>query len=333
MLEDVTVIKGKGRSRLEVKVEDILLLIYLENHRLLTTGQLYRYFTEVLEEKMHTNSFKNRMRRFEEFKLVRSANFAEKFDGERFKYFSIGSVGVDLLIKNRILLEDYNKNQIYQLLEKKNKLHFLFTQEVVLNVMCFIKEKMALPQYNQYSETIKYTSLSPAKAPYEMWIQKTSKPISMFNKGARHANAAQFRNNNQHYEKKNGDWVSIIRPDWILKREFIDQEQKIRHLNIELDTGTEPLDQLEEKIWRYCILAEQDSDIQHGVLIVLPDESFSKRTKYGDRSQRIKNIKEKILNDPLIVERRKQVKLAAGVVSLKDAGLAATKFLAPELFK
>ena len=332
-LDDVSVIKGKGRSRLEVKTSEILLLEYLERHRLLTMAQLYKYFTQFLGEEIKEYSFKNRLRRLEEFKLVRSSSFAEGFDGERFKCCSIGTCGINLLIENGLLFEDYNKNQIYQLLEKRNKLHFLYTQEVVLNIMCTTKQRLSLPQYKHCSQTKLYSSLSPSHVPYEMWIEKASKPVAMFNKGAAHARAAQFINNNQQYKKTTGDWVTIIRPDWILKREIDNLGQKTRYLNIELDTGTEPLEQLEDKVWRYCILAEQDSDRKHGVLFVLPDESFSKRTKYGDRSQRISNIRNKIFNDPLMADRLRQVKLSVGVVSLKNAGAVATNFLLPELFK
>lgn len=332
-MDNVNVIKGKGRSRLEVKISEILLLEYLERHRLLTMAQLYKYFTQFLGEEIKEYSFKNRLRRLEEFKLVRSSSFADGFDGERFKYFSIGSGGINLLIENGLLFEDYNKNQIYQLLEKKNKLHFLYTQEVVLDIMCTTKQRLSLPQYKHYNQTKLFSSLAPSHVPYEMWIQKASKPVAMFNKGAAHARTAQFINNNQQYKKSNGDWVTIIRPDWILQREYDSQEQKIRYLNIELDTGTEPLEQLVDKVWRYCILAEQDPESKHGVLFVLPDESFSKRTKYGDRSQRITNIRDKIFKDSLMVDRLKQVKLSVGVVSLKKAGAVATKFLVPELFK
>lgn len=332
-MDDVNVIKGKGRSRLEVKTSEILLLEYLEHHRLLTMAQLYKYFTQFLGEEIKEYSFKNRLRRLEEFKLVRSASFAEGFEGERFKYFSIGSGGINLLIDNGLLFEDYNKNQIYQLLEKKNKLHFLYTQEVVLDIMCTTKQRLSLPQYKHYSGTQFYSSLAPYQVSYDMWIPKINKPVSMFNKGAGYAKMTQFINYNQQYKKSTGDWVTIIRPDWILKREFDNQEQKTIYLNIELDTGTEPLDQLVDKVWRYCILAEQDTNSKHAVLFVLPDESFSKRTKYGDRSQRITNIREKVFNDPLMADRLKQVKLSVGVVSLKKAGAVATNFLVPELFK
>ncbi len=332
-MEDVNVIKGKGRSRLEVKNSEILLLEYLERHRLLTMAQLYKYYTQFLGEEVKEYSFKNRLRRLEEFKLVRSANFAEDFDGERFKYFSIGTGGVEILIKNNFLPEDYNKNKIYQFLEKKNKLHFLYTQETVLNVMCIYKQRLLTPRYSKFSEIIKFDSLSPALVSYDQWIPRINKPVSMFNKGARYANTAQFMNNNQHYEKKSGDWIPIVRPDWIIRRELNNQQKTIRHLNIELDTGTEPLEQIEDKIWKYILLAEEYPEQDHGVLLVLPDESFSKRTKYGDRSQRIKNIREKILKDPLIIDRSEEVKLKTGVVSLKDAGIVATKFLAPQLFK
>ena len=331
-MDDVKVIKGKGRSRLEVKTSEILLLEYLERHRLLTMAQLYKYFTQFLGEEIKEYSFKNRLRRLEQFKLVRSSNFAEGFDGERFKCFSIGSGGINLLIENGLLFEDYNMNQIYQRVEKKNKLHFLYTQEVVLNFICTTKQRLLLPQYKHYSQIISYSSLAPSHVSYDMWIPK-AKPTTMFNKGAAHARAAKFVNNNQQYKKSLGKWLTIIRPDWIIKREFDSQGIQTKYLNIELDTGTEPLDQLEDKVWRYCILAEQDPDNKHGILFVLPDESFSKRTKYGDRSQRRKNIRDKIFNDPIMVVRLKQVRLSVGVVSMKNAWAVASNFLVPEILK
>lgn len=114
--------------------------------------------------------------------------------------------------------------------------------------------------------------------------------------------------------------------------ESIENDDRVRLLNIELDTGTEPWSIIEDKIWRYCLLAEKQKYEKHFVLFVLPDESFSKRTKYGNRGQRINNFIKKLENDELLMKRCYEVQLSLDIVTLKEAGRAALKFLDPDLY-
>ncbi|MFD1032924.1 replication-relaxation family protein [Metaplanococcus flavidus] len=331
-MKDKIIVKGKGRSRIEITAREVWMLLYLENHHLMSTEQLFKYYTKFLMSSTHPYAFKNRLRKFEEYKIVRSANFADGFHGDRFKYYTIGAAGVDLLMQKKKLAEDYNKNQIYHRLNKKNVLHFLFTQQVVLNVFTELRKRLSMPANKDKGLSLKTMSLSPAKFPYEIWIPKVSGSISRNNSGASHARAAASMKNSN-YERTSGHYATLIKPDWILERSFPESTVKTKVLNIELDTGTEQWPQIEEKIWKYCTVAENNKDSVHALGFVLPDETFSMRTKYGDRSKRIENMMINLRKDTKLLERIKEVNLLLGIYSLKDIGKVAGKYLQPELFK
>lgn len=84
----------------------------------------------------------------------------------------------------------------------------------------------------------------------------------------------------------------VVVPDWVLTSEY-------GFLNIELDTGTENLTRLKEKIAKYVKYASQRSNEIHHVLIVVIDGN-DEALKYSneiakDRSGRISNLKEAII--------------------------------------
>ncbi|WP_374717735.1 replication-relaxation family protein [Neobacillus sp.] len=95
-----------------------------------------------------------------------------------------------------------------------------------------------------------------------------------------------------YYEKGFEGTSPIVVPDWILLN-------KNGILNFEVDTGTENLNKLEEKVKKYVRYATQRSNEIHHVLITVIDEN-DPRLKYindipKDRSVRIANLKEVVL--------------------------------------
>src|SRR5690606_1655390 len=108
---------------------------FLERHRLLTLQQFYKVAVHLYDVRMKEYSFKNRIRKFEEYYLIRSKTYSEGFEGERFKYLCIGSKGIDLLIEQEFLDHSYNKTGIYKFNQKKNLIHFLATQQAVINII------------------------------------------------------------------------------------------------------------------------------------------------------------------------------------------------------
>lgn len=94
------------------------------------------------------------------------------------------------------------------------------------------------------------------------------------------------------YLEKDSDPFPLVVPDWILSNEF-------GFLNIELDTGSESLSMIEEKIGKYAKYASQRPDeIYHVLLVVLDDTDKALRYKkeYGmDRSRRIASVKDSII--------------------------------------
>lgn len=94
------------------------------------------------------------------------------------------------------------------------------------------------------------------------------------------------------YEDNEGD-STIVVPDWVLSNEY-------GNLNIELDTGSESLTKINDKITRYIKHATLRSDEINHVLLVILDEN-DPSLKYSaymnkDRSGRIANLKDAIIN-------------------------------------
>lgn len=78
-------------------------------------------------------------------------------------------------------------------------------------------------------------------------------------------------------------------PDWIMKKGDT-------FLNIELDTGTEKLEMIQEKVQGYIRLANSRQTENHIVLFVVLDDSFPSRHSYSDRYRRIGNMKQSLVN-------------------------------------
>ncbi|WP_186763940.1 replication-relaxation family protein [Planomicrobium sp. CPCC 101079] len=329
-MENKILKKGKGRSRIEVKPSEVEMLIILERQHLLSTSQLFRYYTELCFGKSHSYAFKNRMRKFEDFKLIKSAKFAEGFDGDRFKYYTLGSAGIELLQEKGHLSDDYNKNRMYSHLNKKNVQHFLMTQEVVLRIMAAGMARLSTSMHKTKGLSLKMISLSPAEHPYERWVPKASGTFNRNNKGAAHARAASYTRSSSS-KSEMGFTSTMIKPDWIMKRTFEDTNNT-RVINIELDTGTEQWPQIIDKIWRYCYVAEENKDAFHVVAFVMPDETYSLRNKYGDRSQRLQNMNISLNSDTKLQERLKEVGLIVVFESLKNIGYLLASALEPEIF-
>ncbi|TMN21835.1 replication-relaxation family protein [Lentibacillus cibarius] len=280
-MERITTLKGTGRSRLEVKESEIQYLAYLEKHRVLTLQQLHTVATELFGVILDSYSFKNRMRKFEQFKLIRSKQYADGFNGERFKYVSIGIRAVDLLIENKLLDADFNQQNIYKYIRKENLLHYLVTQQAIINILLANQRESYM--YNQ-----DIFSFSNSDYPYHDLIRKKSMVFGR-NSGAQHAAISSFKNGTSQKSKSNYRTYTIIKPDWVIKLD-LEEDDLPSIINIEADMGTEPLATLEEKFWKYCILAKNRSHERHLLLFVFPDKSFSNRSSFVLQKKRVKNF-------------------------------------------
>lgn len=82
------------------------------------------------------------------------------------------------------------------------------------------------------------------------------------------------------------DNVSNLKPDSILKLDD-------HFIHVELDTGTERLSKLQDKLTRYIQLANNNPDQQHSIVFSVIDDSYIVLQEQSDnRERRIKNIKE-----------------------------------------
>ncbi|MGE6755935.1 replication-relaxation family protein [Rossellomorea sp. NPDC071047] len=83
--------------------------------------------------------------------------------------------------------------------------------------------------------------------------------------------------------------TALVIPDWILKDENT-------FVYLELDTGTEGLPVIKDKVERYRDWANMNPLQQHFVVFVSLDDSFQSKKKYGDKVRRIGNMKRSSMN-------------------------------------
>lgn len=271
-MQDKIILKKNARQRLELTNTDLKLLAFLEQQRLLTLQQFYQAAKHLFELGIKEYSFKNRIRKFEDYHLIRSEHYSKGFEEERFKFLAIGSKAVDVLIESGLLDESYNKPKIYKFNQKKNLLHFIATQQAALNILTtFNKKAIKDPNTNTFhAEIAKYMTT-----------------------GSKAGN------------KLNGATMTIVKPDWIIKLKGT-PEVRDAIINIEMDMGTEPIETLAQKLFKYAILAEKNPEVLHIMDIVIVDNSLSNRSSFSDGIGRTKNILQRFKSDSAVIKRLKE---------------------------
>ncbi|WP_397539831.1 replication-relaxation family protein [Rummeliibacillus pycnus] len=319
-MQDKIILKKNARLRLELTKSDLQLLAFLEQQRMLTIQQSYTYAKKFCYMNMTDYSFKNRIRKFEDYKLIRGYHYSEGFDGERFKYICIGSKGIDLLIEQNLLDSTYNKSKIYKFDKKKNIIHFLMTQQVVINLLTQLDGKIILYTDSNKGKYLLFydehvSSYSPAVLQYTEWIRK-EKNLHRQNNGSYHAKIAKYMTPNNRTTEINGTTMTIVKPDWIVKIKG-ENETRDAFINIELDMGTEPIETIIEKVFKYAIQAEKNPYELHIMNIVIADNSFSNRSRLSDGIRRGENIAKQLVSDPQVVNRIKESGLKIKISPLK----------------
>ncbi|MUK88194.1 hypothetical protein GMD78_07280 [Ornithinibacillus sp. L9] len=316
-MPDRIILKKNAKQRLELSKTDLQLLAFLEQQRMLTLQQLYQVATEIFEIRTKEYSFKNRLRKFEDYFLIRGYKYSEGFDGERLKYLVIGSRGISLLIKYNLLDSEYNKSKIYKFNQKKNLMHFLATQQAAINILNSLHTKVIKDEVSNETKYPNFYDLtlfshSPSVFQYTEWIRK-EKNLHRQNKGAYHSNIAKNMNGNS---STFGKTMTFVKPDWII--ELQSKKAKKAYINIELDMGTEPIETLIEKVFKYAILAERNKEELHIMDLVIADNSFSNRSKFTDGVKRAHNIVNRFAADPAIKKRLNESGLKLIIHPLRD---------------
>ncbi|MDN4493089.1 replication-relaxation family protein [Ureibacillus aquaedulcis] len=320
MTERIVLRKG-NRQRLELSTIDLHVLAFLEQQRMLTVQQLYQVSTILFKQEMKDYSFKNRLRKWEEYKLIRSDFYNNGFDGERFKYVCIGSKGIDVLMEQKILDPTYNKQKIYKFNQKKNIIHYLATQQAALNILFILNRKILMSldgKVRKYGMVYNMNLFShpPSAFPYEEWIPDI-RNFHQHNKGAYHSKVAKYMSHSHSSSQQSGKTMTIVKPDWIIRLK--PNKEKELFINIELDTGSEQIDTLVEKVFNYAILAENNPSEQHYVCFIIADKSFSIRSRFGDGIKRAKNIIERFKADNAVMKRIKETGIIPLIQPLKNA--------------
>ncbi len=151
--------KSGQRKRLELKNDEIELLLYLEKSRCLSSNQLYAVYTSVQKIKLSQRGFWYRLAKYEEYKLIQSKIYDIGPNGS-FKYYRVNTKGIVMLIELGYLPEDYSMDNSKKVFSKSNIEHYLGTQEVVVNTLGLIHSDGNMDTYARSAH-----SLNPSYAP------------------------------------------------------------------------------------------------------------------------------------------------------------------------
>lgn len=159
---------GENRKGVILQQYEIEMLTLIYNHRLLTTKQLHTWVKQ--SAAITYKSFYNRMKKLANMDLVVEHEYSLGQKGFYFKYYRIGSKGLEIIIDNQ-KLPDKIIRDISRFSHVKNIDHFLSTQELIIHALVHAEEHIqALSPFDNVETLEKdFPSVIPD------WIVKSSK--------------------------------------------------------------------------------------------------------------------------------------------------------------
>lgn len=298
---------GENGKGIRLNIADIETLLFLFEHKLISQTQLYEFY--ILFKNIHYDSFRKRMSKFVKNKIIqfKKYEFNKKKSGIVKNLILLDTEGYEILYAAGLLKR---KQEDYQ--NPTNWDRILATKEVVLHAIKEEAQRAGVLFGIEHQHPYVFQKEKAIKLIQEddlidgnMILSKGQKPI-YFNwnpiiprkipKGTPYSSSGydvMFRIDAD-YE---------INPDWILG--FDEQI-----LNIEIDTGYRTLVReensksrsVDEQLKRYINLANYFSKfkIELSVLYVYLDDSIPFRKNYGRKTQRIKNFKQKMIEEEVI---------------------------------
>lgn len=111
---------------------DFKLLTLVVNQRLLTSEQMYNYYSCLKNTKL--SSFRVKLNRWSKYGFITPMKYSLGQDGFYFNYYRIGVRGIQTLVESGILDENWGNRSGYDF-ERKNVDHFLATQEIAIRAI------------------------------------------------------------------------------------------------------------------------------------------------------------------------------------------------------
>lgn len=292
---------GKG---VRLNRADLETLLFLFEHKLVSQTQLYEFYS--LFKHIHYDSFRKRMSKFAKNKIIqiKKYEFTKKKSG---------------IVKNLILLDIEGYEILYaagfldegkeEFLNWTNWDRTIATKEVVIEAIksdvlrtgvlfggehrhlyIFNKDKALNQNLIEESDLLKGKMIYKKGEPpiYLSWQPLKSKFLSNVLYSA------------STYELVFNNLKPEIEPDWILG---INQHI----INIEIDLGYRTLikvgdsetTSVDELLKKYVRLSKRHPQLKHNILYVYLDDSIPLRKNYGRKIQRIKNFKQRIMDDEI----------------------------------
>lgn len=280
---------GKG---IRLNRADIETLLFLFEHKLISQTQLYEFY--ILFKGMHYDSFRKRMSKFAKNKIIqfKRYEFTKKKNGIAKDLILLDVEGYEILYAAGFLKEEREEYQNWTNWDRT-----LATKEVVLQAFKFEMLRTGV----LFGVENRHLYVSP-KAPQrqdtfsgKLALYKNQPPLyfswnpAVFNKAPHNIfySSPSYR----------GILPVDVEPDWILG---LDR----RFINIEIDMGYRTLigeegsntKSVDELIREYVELSHK-FPIELSILYIYLDDSIPFRKNYGRKIQRIKNFKQKIMDD------------------------------------
>jgi hypothetical protein len=304
-------ITGKNAQGLYLENADIQTLLFLNEQKLISQMQLYEFYK--LFKHVHYDSFRKRMRKFEEKGIIQKRKYVlMRKNGFRLDLLRITPKGASILIEAGLLSKASGSYE-----PKKNYDHVLGTKEVVIQAIRHEAEQTGFMLGGGGEHLFLFNNKAPNdQLKTSQFLNIPSGNIRIYENEDLGVNQQiqrgeqRFRLINTLYsfdpyryryldENRN----HFIIPDWVFG--FSDGINNYR-INIEVDTGSEKFKKgesderlnivsIEAKIENYIKLAKLYPRNKHFILIAHLDNSITVKGDYGRKISRIKNFKQRII--------------------------------------
>ncbi|MEX3623640.1 hypothetical protein [Viridibacillus arvi] len=304
---------GINEQGLRLNRADVESLLFLFEHKLISQPQLFQFYT--LIKSIHYDSFRKRIGKFANLGLVQIKKYSisKKRKGVETNLIQLTTKG-HWLLKEAGFLNDSTfeinqqgakwdrslaiKEVVLHAIKSEGQQHGVVIGGENKHLYLFQKERAArLNLIGKADDEFPHNTvfISAEQFPLEENTSSDEKSFVL-----KPNILYSFRSFIDMFPNVNHE--SVVEPDWILG---INNNL----LNIEVDTGYRTFVKgeanngetitIEEQMKKYVQLVEK-YPLQHTVLYVYLDDSFSFKKNYGKKIQKIRNFKQLIMNDELM---------------------------------
>ncbi|MBZ8123294.1 replication-relaxation family protein [Bacillus thuringiensis] len=301
----VKYIVGENDRGVYFNRSDIFTVLFLYEQRTVSQIQLRKFYELISGEPISRTTFSSKLTKWAKMKLIKKENISvRKKRGFTLDFVSISSKGVKILYRLK-LISDCSTSFV----TKRQYEHNIAITQFVLNLLeaesqnehtgaivggkgdylfplnSIVKQNLHLPNLMYSNSNDAYFLYEDEE--YREMFQPELQPVSFLPDLPQLVYS--FRPSKEFYPDSKGN--PLIIPDWV-----ITCNNSI--INIEVDTGSENIPFLENKLKKYLDIAAASPSKQYYVLFSVIDDSYHTISTYKKRTTRVTNLKKSFSNIP-----------------------------------